>query len=447
MDLEAPGAGEVPWELLQSLRELWRLPATSGSLASMESFKQLVRVCNGLYGVPKGSGMELAMEYALRSLGMPALVPKDGKAVPGCLAESARQLDEAFSSSEALKTYLCPLDLADDVPPLQFGPAEVRTFSRKELEVLFRQPVLQRWGVGREVDFERLRQFTWLVVREPYRPHVHPGTRAFPILADMLIGPFGHIQPHRPKHPAILEDVLLMLLLAPWEDCGESLPFEWRPFRIPWVYTIDDDLFVAPPPRPDAGALTWTYRTLPTEDGETLDVEVPEVLWLDQAKVGGVVSGLTDAAWRALQQSKQSPLFTGPLRHFLTHAFSVDDIDEFLAHMLVVEAGLGLVSDFPIPKAKRPPGSAPKTAPGGKAAIHKRLVGLLGDPGAADTFDALYEERSAYLHGREMPAGISGTSSIEARRLARRVAAALMAATGSVAPGATRESFLGQWTP
>src|SRR5882724_10910507 len=55
---------------------------------------------------------------------------------------------------------------------------------------------------------------------------------------------------------------------------------------------------------------------------------------------------LTTRRWDEVVQALRSPVFNPLVAHFLVRAFTSDEIDEFVAHIIVVEAALGMQSDF-----------------------------------------------------------------------------------------------------
>lgn len=108
-----------------------------------------------------------------------------------------------------------------------------------------------------------------------------------------------------------------------------------------------------------------------------------------------------------------------------------------MAHITVVEAALGLVEDYPR-KGRPKPTVLPNIRSVGRLSC--RLVALLKDEAVETTLDRLFELRSRFVHGRAMES-VPIEALISARRLARRVAAALLDLAASD-PTATREAVL-----
>jgi hypothetical protein len=177
-------------------------------------------------------------------------------------------------------------------------------------------------------------------------------------------------------------------LLAPWEGRAWAPDIEWRGFRVPWVYTLSDDIFVLPPSPPSPDTLSWR----PDEQPERLD--------LNDAAAVEAPKLLNDEVWSELGRAHRSPLFETPIAHFLVRAFLADGVDEFLAHITTIEAALGLQSDYDDPKTRR------KIAKGLTVTqcMAARVSALLGAKTDGEDYCRLFNLRSLYLHGRRMSA-------------------------------------------
>jgi hypothetical protein len=71
-----------------------------------------------------------------------------------------------------------------------------------------------------------------------------------------------------------------------------------------------------------------------------------------------------------------------------------------------------------------------------------RVGALLSDPQAGLNYAALFETRSAFVHGRSLPGAISSADGNRARSLARRVVLALIDAATGPARLCGREDYL-----
>lgn len=391
----------VSSELVERLVAVSRIPQGSGYAFDDPAFIALrewaQRVCPN---ARSRDGLSFALSHALDRLNLSPSTRRAASSIDE-IAHAAGRLEQAFSAKRIWRTHLCPLDMADELPNLAFGPNWVGSLSLEELQSLF-APL---GGQAPEVD-ARFAQFQWLVVREEVVLDQAPGQRAFPLLFD-LSGDFAEIQPHARRFPEAVERALFALLLTPWEDLGDHSHLDWRAFELRWSYTVDEDLFVRAPPLPSADTLTWVPHHQTMDDGEVIEFERPGAhLW------GGLVMGaepwITDTRWAQTEAALSSDLFSTPVLHFLVSAFMGVGIDEFIAHLTTLEAALGLRKD----QAR-------------ERTMSKRIEVLLDDPAAEETYGRLFNLRSEYVHGRVMTA-ISGGDRTEARRLARRVVEALM---------------------
>jgi hypothetical protein len=211
---------------------------------------------------------------------------------------------------------------------------------------------------------------------------------------------------------------------------------DWRGFRVPWVYTLSDDIFVLPsrPPSPDT--LSWEPDHIYDNDGNVLfETERPSRYGLKHAAVEAS-AWLSDAAWSELTTARQSPLFETPIAHFLLRAFLSEPLDEYLTHITTIEAALGLQSDYDRK-------TRPKIALGlgAAACVAARVSALLGAKAEGEDYRHLFDIRSRFLHGRNMDA-IPSKERIAARRLARRVVNGLVKAAVTAPALQDRESYL-----
>jgi hypothetical protein len=427
-----------PPDLIQAVAELWRLdPPGPDKVFSAPAFVRLREVCHGLY--PKAGSRDAlgaALSGALRPLGWPCrLAPHNAHlALPAEVA--AARLDAAFRRTQSRCVHLCPLDCADDLPNLSFGPNRVRRMSAAELEALVDPRRLERINPTWIFDAERFSEFSWLVVNEVVPLDGEPGACALPALFLDFSRDFGAIEPHQKRFATVVEAALFALLLAPWEDWAVYRDLDWRGFRVPWIYTIGDDIFAGTVRPPSPETLSWEPDFFFDEYGETVELERPVRLPLSDC-AAEALEWLNDTAWADLMRARQSTLFGSPLEHFLVRGFLTDGIDEFLAHITVVEAALGMSRDHDARVRPRIPGKKQ----GATARVAARLSALLGAKTAGADFERLFDARSAFLHGRTM-LPISSQERILARRLAREAVVALIkAAQASPAPS-SRDAYL-----
>lgn len=367
-------------------------------------------------------GLELSISNALRSLGLPCSTPHLPTQPGRELGQVASALVHEFQRSTIRRRYLCPLDMADDLPTIQFGNAKMRRFTAAELQVLFNAPRLERCFPDIRLDVLRLSQFHWLVVEEDVSVRRDSGNRQFSLLDLPMNKDLGEIVPHGGRFPAAVERALFLLLLASWEDWSEMLEVDWRGFRVPWIYTLDDDLCTFPTTPPAAERLSWEPHFHQVDHDEWVESERP--LWLRTSATAEDVRQDLDSCWARLQvpSTLDSELFSTPVEHFLVRAFLSDGIDEVMAHLIVIEAAFGTESDH---KHKLRL-ARDRYAESATRRVAARLSAAIGKSGAAKEYLDLYDMRCTYIHGRHEGRIISTQQRVLARRLAREAANALV---------------------
>ena len=412
-------AGTEPLEeMKRAVAELWRVPPPGpDNLFSSPEFVRLKETLGSLH--PDVGKLVFALGTALRSLGLPSGLPQDRQHLSLPPDEAVRRLDVAVGAKRARRWHLAPLDLADDLPSLQFGPAALRRFTADELRALVDAPLLARVFPAASFEVERFSEFQWLVVQEDVALDRPPEARAVPVLFTDMRQDFGRIEPHKGRFPLAVEAALFFLLLAPWEEWSLMPEVDWRGFRVPWIYTIDEDLFVRPQAVPSPESLSWEPQALTDAWGDVVEVERPVVLPLEDESAAALLDW-NGPCYERVTQARTSPLFDTPVAHFFVRAYLSDGVDEVLAHLTAIEAALGLQADYD--RRLRPKSDK---APGATRRVAARIAGLLGAPTFADQYEQLFQVRSAFLHGRAMGA-ISTAERVLARKLSRQVVAALV---------------------
>lgn len=427
----------IPRAISDAVEALWqrRGPRPDNTFETPE-FVGLKEACIASYAIGAQFWFTSSLWEILRSLGCPMLLPANKQNLALDATAATEMLDLALTATRSRVVHLCPLDWADQPPPVTFAGSRLNRFTADELQEIVDAPRLARAFPNVSPDWDRLSEFYWLIVEEEVPISADPGARTNPIMFETTRD-YGAISAHEDRFPDAVEQALFLLLLAPWEDWSEAMEVDWRGFRIPWVYTVDGDLCVRLTSPPLDSNLTWVPQIYTDACGEPVEVEEPAHFNLSDA-----AAGLTDHAneerWSDLCRAAESALFETPIRHFLVRAFHSSGIDEFIAHLTVLEAALGLQSDYG-PKAAGDPRKGRKVT----EIMMARVARLLDDPGAGAEFRALFDLRSAYVHGRPM-APISSVDRFRARRLARRVVVALIgqALDQHGNPPGGRESFL-----
>lgn len=416
-----------PPDLTQAVLELWQLePLTRESLFAAPTFGRLRAICQERYFSEDCSkhALKIPLQNALLSLRLPATLTSSTAHLALPAEVAAARLHSAFHQRKSKRIHLCPLDCVDDIPALNFGPNCVREISPDEFQELVDPDRLRRFNQTWVFDAERFANFSWLVVEEIVPLVGDPDTRGgtsswFDINQD-----FCAINPHPRHFTAAVEDALFSLLLAPWEDwLHRPDVFNWRAFNIPWVYTVTDDIFERPnsPPSPDS--LSWQLDSYLDRHGEEVEYERPVRLPIEE-QISEVHTWLNDTAWSDLMRVRKSPLFEGPIGHFLVRGFLSNGIDEFLAHIMVIEAALGMREKKMTDR------------------LATRLSTLLGSNTAGDDFRKLFDLRCQFVHGRTMKSAIPGEDRLRARQLARQTAGALVKAALETPGHSCRQTYL-----
>ncbi|MBL8580496.1 MAG: hypothetical protein JNK47_25155 [Mesorhizobium sp.] len=427
-----------PVDILHELEQLGQAPATDvNHLQNTPAFLRFAELCQTRYPqIRSGSMLRFSLASALRQLGLACLVGGQGSGLAASAAEISDGLDKAIRSTTSKRLHLCPLDLASPLPTIFFGPNQVRCFSAAELDQLFDVVRLHRANENWSLDSGRFSQFSWLVVSEQV-PHddMGPEGRRLPGLFMDLGQDFGRIEPYNTGLPSAVEAALFGLLTIPWERIGGLKEVEWRGFAVPWVYTLDSDVFARrdPPPSPDS--LSWEPAGYIDADGDEHEYERPITYPLDDGS-DDEIAWLNDSAWSDIVSARQTALFDRPVAHFFVRGFRSDGIDEFLAHISTIEAALGVPLDHDQRARRKIKGKNP----GATHRVTLRISGLLNDASFGNAYSRLFRLRSDFLHGKSM-ADISGDDRRSARELAREVVCALIG-IASADPTVNREQLL-----
>lgn len=419
-------------QLRETLAAVWQIPRPGpDNLFSDPAFVSLSELCNLVYGSGKSV---LGLSNALRSLGLPCGLPATHTNLALDLSTAAAALHQAFARKKSMRRYLCPLDLADDLPRLTFGGSQVARFNTAELKELFDAPRLSRNFPTMPLDADRLSQFHWLVVEEEFELDPRPEARAAPFKFRNMSQDFGEIEPHLGRFPPAVESAVFFLLVAPWEDWSTMPEVDWRGFRMPWIYTVDHDLFVRPAPPPTADSLTLEPWIVQNRTGEEIELERPTTLPLED-RAAPMLQLFAGPKWTELQTARATTLFETPIVHFLVRAFLADGMDEVMAHMTAIEAALGLEADY-----RRKPKTDLHRQMSATQRVAARLGGVLADAKASKDYRDLFELRSTFVHGRGGIQKVSTPQRVLARSLARRAVQALVV-RASQSPG-TRDQVM-----
>ncbi len=204
---------------------------------------------------------------------------------------------------------------------------------------------------------------------------------------------------------------------------------------------MTDDIFVSNAVLPDeADTLSWEPVIFTDTNGNEVEEERPMTLPLNDEAIPQLAKKLSEALWALSTFVRDARSTRRPLQHFLVRAFLDDGIDEFLAHLITIEAALGLPEDH-FPRVRQQLRGRKKNNPGASDRLKWRVGGLLDDREACKTFERLYKRRSDFIHGKQMDR-IGGSEKVDARRLARRCVSAILKHIESSAEAFSYEEFL-----
>lgn len=423
-----------PTEITIAVANLWkrRFPDPENSYRTPE-FLALKEACIRQYPVRDLFWFTTALWEILKSIGCPMLLrSRPEVALPS--HDAAQLLHSALTSKTDKIVHLCPLDWADNIPRVRFGSSQLGKFTAIELQTFADGSRLARLFPTIAIDWKRLSQFHWLVVEEEVPISVEPGQRTMPDFYG-IHEDLGAIVAHEDHFPKVVEQALMLLLLVPWEEWSVYQQMDWRGFHLPWIFSRHGDLCVRLKTPPQDKNLTWLPQSYTDAYGDQVEVEEPAQFRLeDEAQT--LADFLSEERWGRLERALTTTLFETPVRHFFIRAFHSAGIDEFIAHLTVIEAALGLHSDY---------GKKLKTDPRKAMAVTQvmrtRVQNLLADPKSGGEYESLFDLRSAYVHGRSM-APISSEDRRRARRLARSIVLALVDVASSQAANIDRDACL-----
>lgn len=409
-------ANSSPRTLFDALAPFWRMSSLSSfnNIMKDKHFSALKNYCIAHYSsVLDSMFIDIPLTRALCLAGAPCFA--GGNPSTSTITEVAAFLDTELTKTTATKIYLSPLDCASTIASFRFGNAEIRTFTTDELYVILGQQQLERLSWHKKSDLNALAQFTWLMVKDTVAVDPDITRRNYNFLDQDFAHDYGAIKPYYHHYPDAFKHALFVLLLAPWEVWVGEHSVEWRAFLIRWVHTVEDDLLIHPEFIPDADSLTWEPRIYTGAHGETIETNEPLELPLfcqDDEPRKHVHDQLLENTKTAIQNG----LINEAAKHHFLKAFLSDGVDEFLAHIVVIDACLGDPEELKeeLINVKVKGKCLPPTAK-----LKYRLVGLLNDISVKKEIDNLYMLRSKYVHGRDMHI-ISSQEKKQARSLARR---------------------------
>ena len=428
-------AAIVPDEFIAAFDRMWRLPAGmeySAIFNSQEFLHFREMADKHCYAQIKGNLLAPFLLQGLRKFGLPCFFTAGSPLAATGMSETAALCHEALMSRYEHHTYLCPLDCAGDIPQIETAGLCIRRFSKQELDGMINSLPLQRLPGYASADTAELSQFLWLEIREIKALSSDFSERYWKWNTSR--DKPGTVYPYQTHHPEAVEKAVFLLMLIAWEECHLSEDYEWRPFLIPWVHTLSDDIFWQQKPVPSAASLTWIPRAYCDEEEVWHESEEPYSYGHSLSREQ-MVPVIDADVCNYLETAVSRGLINAAARHQFVKAFMSYGVDEFLAHIVVIDACVGETS------ANKLMEKAFK-ALGPTGRLKYRLAGLLNDASVREVMHVVYKTRSDYVHGNALEK-IPGEHILQARSLARRTLNAIITKAGRT-PSLTREAFLDQ---
>ena len=262
----------VPDAVRTAIEDLWHLSTPSEErVKGSRAFHALEDRCRSVYldldssrlaQSPSGKVSSMVLRRALQNFfrwnGAPWF---EGEASD--VDETAAALHSAFRRQSNRRTYLVPLDrlsLEDrssggrrEVASVRFGPNEVVRLDRDELAGRVPVDALARFGARYRFPTDDLDGFCWLAT-SCTKPAGPLERRTWLNALNITMADVGTVGLFRSAFPTPVENALFVPLLILVKDPQDT---PWKPFRVPWIFSVTDDVFSDPGTAPDASALSF----------------------------------------------------------------------------------------------------------------------------------------------------------------------------------------------
>lgn len=379
----------TPLSLQDGIARLWDAGFTNASAAFASSeFSNLVQACIVVRSKagcavenqqPHQTGFCKATKNFFLNVGGPwwkdSLVPE--KQV---VADS---LWNALIAEEHTVTYLIPLDRADDLPAISFGPWRIGQLSTQEMSGIIKSTKIARHYDGQELELKKFSQLQWAVLQTTEKLN-SPDQQAFPFL-KIDLRDVGRVKPHPETFPSEIEHGLFVLTLLPWEVLEDTKFVFWQPFRFPWVYRVPESPFMVQQPLPPTHTLSWGLQA----GYEDEVFEVPDRMGLDVSSLPTPFEDGVRRIWSLTESlmpihGTNHPALNPLVKHFMFRAFNEYEFDQVLWHMFALDCLVG----------NKGHGSAMRIA--------ARAAAILHNNEARQEILKFYGWRSDFVHGREV---------------------------------------------
>ena len=393
-----PAESSVPESIRTAIEDLWRLSTRSEEFVKgSRAFHVLEDTCRSVYLSLEESRLvqppsvkvtprviSRALQNFFRWSGAPWF---EGQ--PPDAGETAAALHFAFLRQSIRRTYLVPLDrlsLEDrssgsrhEVTSIRFGPNEIVRLHRDELARRVPIDALARFGARYRFPIAELDGFCWLATS-----HTEPAgaleRRTWLNVLSTALADVDTVGLFRSTFPTPVENALFVLLLLLVKDPRET---PWQPFRVPWIFSVTDDLFSDPFPPPDAAVLS---RRIDGDEHHQFEApDESEVFEFGDRRRESLQRRWNDLETMLERTDTDEANFHPLTSHFFVKALSEHGVDEILANLSCLEATLQL-------KGKR-----------GRTALKQRYVHLVRHDEAIQWLNEAYRLRDDYLHSLADP--------------------------------------------
>ena len=389
---------QVPEPISSAITELWRISIrTEDDSFNSGAFRVLECCCRSVYFEFKGSRLPKQTINAVNAKELKRALQNFFRwnGAPwyerGCPSadETALKLHQAFLSKVVKRIHFAPLDRFylehqslhehQKKTNIRFGQNEVLLLAGDELAQRIPSEALIRFGRWHQFPIEKLGNFYWLITSE----HEEAGPawqRTWLSLFHKKSDEIGRVPLFESTYPTAIENALFVLLLSFVKKPNEA---PWKPFAVPWTYSLTDDPFADASRAPDPSVLTRTIVGYPGEEFEAPDRS-------ESFKITDQQLEAIKKRWCKLRAMRAEPEFDQgnfhPLtKYFFVKALAEDGIDEIIANISSIEATLQLQRE----KSRKN--------------LMKRYSHLVGDDEALKWLDKAYEFRNKYLHSLAKP--------------------------------------------
>ena len=356
-------------------------------------FKRLVKETKSKYAkCPDREGNEMwrfSVQNALRRTRIYADV-FDGECSGG---ELIQRFVTTFSKSEDEVVLLAPLEYVEfeSVDPLEFGSFRLKRYSKAELSAITENDTRELFYADSTLDIGLLSQYWWLVAHCKTEA-CYPGPSFTIPRVDISV------ERHFSRFPPTIERILQTLVLHDWDKNAlvnrgdirryivEKNKRRWFGFSLPFIIRCGGSLFRPPNQAPDISPLS--LEPVFNDDHVEIGKRPRCDIFFNQAETISFSDELGEIEKRlnTIRDHGDRWKFIDVGVKYLVKAFYANELDQFLWHMVAIDALLG------------------EREPGLTNVLAQRTGSLLGSSKAerkkiSRSFRKLYALRSDVVHG------------------------------------------------